>query len=699
MKALNKWNVSLNWNKCIIGVAELDFLGHHLSEKGINPTESKLAAVRKFREPNTVEEVRSFLGLITFLGCYIPDLATVTDPLRQLLKKDNKFDWGLAQQKAFGQLKENLASGRILGYFDVRERTQIYADASPVGLGAIMIQLGREGPRVITCASKSLTATERRYCQTEKEALGLVWAVEKFHPNLYGIEFDLITDHQALLVIFGPRSKPCARIERWVLRLQSFKYKIIYKAGKSNIADVFSRLCQEGEKPIPFDEEAEIYVSTIMELARPVALKLVDIQEKSRMDEEILAVSEALNTGTWKESILAYKNIHEELCFVGEVLLRGTRIVVPKELRLQTIQLAHEGHPGITGTKNRLRLKVWWPKMDANAEEFVRKCRSCLIVSAPPRPEPLRMTEMPDKPWKHLAIDFMGPLPSGDNLLVTVDYFSRFVEIDIMRSIEASEVIKRLKAIFARFGVPQSITMDNGSSLTAEEFKQFCREYNIHHVYTIPYWPQQNGEVERQNRSILKRLQISQASQRDWKQDLTDYLFMYRTTPQASTGKTPAELMFGRQIKDKFPEIDQPLEENPNYEEARENDAIRKKRAKIYADNRRGAKANEVEIGDKVVAKNMVKANKLTPTFGTTEFEVIGRSGSELRIKDDDGCIYRRNVAHTKQIPPIIGEPHSDPKELKKKAESKSKPEPTTDTVNDRRCLLKRKAGRPARYQ
>lgn len=266
----------------------------------------------------------------------------------------------------------------------------------------------------------------------------------------------------------------------------------------------------------------------------------------------------------------------------GEILLRGLGLVIPHTLRLRTIELAHEGHPGLTATKQRLRLKVWWPKLDSMVEEFVRKCRNCLLVSAPSAPEPLRVTEMPNEPWRHIAIDFLGPLPLADYLLVTVDFFSRYIEIDIMRSIEAGEVIKRLKIIFARFRVSYTIKIDNGRQLIADEFRAFCDEYNIRKIYTIPYWPQQNGEVERQNRSILKRLQISHAAKQNWKKDLVDYLFMYRTTPHASTGKTPAELMFGRQINDKFPTVKCPLE-GSNIgisEDARENDAERKEKGR-----------------------------------------------------------------------------------------------------------------------
>lgn len=124
-----------------------------------------------------------------------------------------------------------------LGYYNVKDRTQLIVDAGPVGLRAVLVQLNEFGSRIISYASKSLSAVERRYCQTEKEALALVWGVERFHYYLFGREFEFITDHKPLEVIFGTRSKPCARIERWVLRLQSYKYKIIYKPGKTNIAD------------------------------------------------------------------------------------------------------------------------------------------------------------------------------------------------------------------------------------------------------------------------------------------------------------------------------------------------------------------------------------------------------------------------------------------------------------------------------
>lgn len=641
---LKEYNVLLNQEKCEFKQRRIRFLGHTFSSDGLDVNEVKVQAIKMFRPPNTVEEVRSFLGLVTYVSKFIPNLATVTDPLRKLTKKDTPFDWGDEQQNAFTQLKDQLSNPTTLGYYKVSDRTQLYADASPVGLGAVLVQFDGQEPRIISYASKSLSDTEKRYCQTEKEALALVWAVERFHFYLFGRSFELITDHKALEVIFSPKSKPCARIERWVLRLQSYRYTVVYRAGKNNIADPLSRLVKFEPTNESFDEENEQYVQSITSLAAPVAISLIEIVEASTDDAEIKAVEKALYNGTWSELASPFRVFETELCFVDKVLLRGNRIVMPEKLRSRTLDLAHEGHPGITKMKQRLRTKVWWPKIDAHAEAYVKRCHGCTMVSAPPPHVPVCRSKLPDKPWQHLAIDFLGPLPSNDYLLVVVDYYSRFIEIEVMRKIDSAETIKRLCVMFARFGNPISITADNGTQLVSEEFKAFCNENGITLISTIPWWPQENGEIERQNRSILKRLIISQNQKGNWKQDLLAYLVMYRATPHATTMKTPSEMMFGRTIRDKIPTFDQPMVLD---DETRDRDAQAKHKGKEYTDKRRHAKPSETVVGDTVWLKKMIRPNKLAPIFDPVPHTVVEKKGNELIVVNPaTNARYRRNVSH-----------------------------------------------------
>lgn len=648
-KKLKENNVTMNDTKCIYGVSQVKFLGHILSEKGIAADSDKLESIRKFREPTTSEEVRSFLGLVNYVGKFIPNLATLTEPLRLLMKQKQKFVWASDQQKAFNRLKEHMTDHKTLGYFEVNDRTQLIADASPVGLGAVLIQINEHGPRVIAYANKSLSDVEKRYAQTEKEALALVWATERFHFYLYGRPFELITDHKPLETIFGARSKPCARIERWVIRLQAYMGRVIYRPGKSNIADPLSRLCIIEEcNSKPFDELAEHYVNWVVSNAMPVAIKLSEIQSKSAADEVIQAVKAGMSDNIWTETTMQYKLFTTELCFAGEILLRGTRIVMPELLRNRTLDLAHEGHPGMTLMKQRLRAKVWWPKIDTHVEKYVKSCRGCMLVAAPAAPEPLKRKKLPSEPWHDLAIDFLGPLPSGHLLLVVVDYYSRYIEVEIMTKIDSTETIKRLDTIFARFGLPVSITADNGRQLVSEEFKAFCCTNNIALISTTPYWPQQNGEVERQNRSILKRLTISQATGTDWKKELNKYLLMYRSTPHSTTQKTPAQLLFGRNIRDKVPNIHQPMEVD---EETADRDKENKEKGKLYADKRRRAKRSSIEKGDRVLVKRMTKTNKLSSNFEPEIYMVAGRKGGEVTIvSEESGKEYRRNVSHLQKL-------------------------------------------------
>ena len=160
---------------------------------------------------------------VLYYNCkYIPDYAMVTAPLQDLTKKDAHFKWEAVHQHAFEKLKHSLTSVPVMAYFDTQKDTVMTVDASPVGISAILAQ---ENPhsddcRIVAYASRALSPVEKRYSQTEKEALSVVWAVEHFHLFIYGKPFKLINDHKPLEVIYGnPKSKPSARIERWVLRL------------------------------------------------------------------------------------------------------------------------------------------------------------------------------------------------------------------------------------------------------------------------------------------------------------------------------------------------------------------------------------------------------------------------------------------------------------------------------------------------
>ncbi len=192
LQRLRERGLTLNRDKCQFNMNHLVFMGILLSEKGIGPTEARIGAVTETKPPENAKELRSFLGLANYSSRFIPRFATLTDPLRKLLDKDVAYHFGPEQQAAFAQLKKAMAQAVTLAYFKKDAPTKVIADASPVGLGAVLVQK-QDGYEVPVCyASRSLSKCEKRYSQTEKEALSLVWACERFHPYIYGQTFDLV---------------------------------------------------------------------------------------------------------------------------------------------------------------------------------------------------------------------------------------------------------------------------------------------------------------------------------------------------------------------------------------------------------------------------------------------------------------------------------------------------------------------------
>lgn len=646
---LQDYGILLNEEKCVFGVCQLEFLGHEMSSSGIRPTESRVAAIKSFRLPRNISELRSFLGLITYVGRFIPSLADKTEPLRNLLRIGEKFDWKAEHTKAFNEIKCAVSETNCLGYYDPHDLCIVIADASPSGLGAVLLQQDAEGKRrIIAFASKSLTEIERKYFQTEREALSLVWAVDRFQLYLLGKKFKLITDCKPLKFLFKERSKPSARIERWVLRLQTYNFDVIYEPGMTNLADALSRLSVTN--PVAYRSSDEGCIFHLALTGFPNAVSVEEVEEETKEDVALQGVQQSLETGVWTEMSKEFKAFSSELCFIRNLLLRGDRLVIPEQLRPRMLEIAHESHPGMVVMKRRLRQKVWWPQMDKQVEDFVKKCKNCTLVATPNPPEPLSRTTLPEKAWTDLAIDFVGPLPSGHNLLVIVDYFSRFTEVIIMKQITAQLTVKALHETFCRFGMPESIKTDNGPQFISSDLQAFCKQFGIQHRRTTPYWPQANGEVERINRSIGKRLKISnETAGADWQWDLRTFVLMHNSTPHSTTGVAPSILMFGRQLKDKLPGL---LMKGSNIlEEIRDRDHVRKMRGAEYTDNRRGAKANDISEGDIVVSKRIQKENKLSTTFDPEEYSVVERNGSDITLKSKEtGKIIHRNVAHLKKL-------------------------------------------------
>ena len=153
----------------------LVFMGMLLTEKGIGPTEDRVKAILEAREPQNVSELRSFLGLANYSSRFIPHFATLTEPLRRLTKKDAPYAFGKEQRTAFQILKQRMADAGKLAYFDKNAPTKVVSDASPVGLGCVLLQKQDRDWVPVHYASRSLSDCERRYSQTEREALGLVW--------------------------------------------------------------------------------------------------------------------------------------------------------------------------------------------------------------------------------------------------------------------------------------------------------------------------------------------------------------------------------------------------------------------------------------------------------------------------------------------------------------------------------------------
>ena len=394
--------LTLSPRKCKIGVPEIEFFGLRFSKDGVSPSASKVEALRNMDRPKNASEVRSLLCMAQYSAQFIPGYAAMTTSLRMLTHNDIPWTWGETEETAFRDLTQSLSADSVLGYYQVGLETNLMVDAGPTGLGWLLLQKSDDRWKPIVCASRRLTETEQRYSQLEREALAIRWACERCYTYLIGSTFTVLSDNKALESLMNnANSRPPMRIERWLIYLQQFDFKVKHPPGKINGADYLSRhampLSPKDRRSVTYREATvrQLVLSVV-----PRAVSLTEIQTATAQDPQLTKLLPLLLSGD-KEGVKAdstisqFHQVFDELSHAENVILRGSQIVVPTALQDRVLEICHEAHLGIAKSKQLLHSKVWFTGIDKKMEAKISGCIPCQAGIPRKQRDPLCMAEIP----------------------------------------------------------------------------------------------------------------------------------------------------------------------------------------------------------------------------------------------------------------------------------------------------------------
>ena len=526
----------------------------------------------------------------------------------------------------------------VLEIYDPKKRTMVSADASSYGLGAVLKQCQSDGKyKPIAFASRTLTPAERRYAQIEKEALALTWACERFRDFIIGLQVLLETDHKPLVPILKTKNLDdlTPRLQRFRLRLMRYRYEIIHTAGKNLItADALSRSPLKGTEDGEIQEEVSAYVSLVISSLPATDDKLQQIWTAQQEDGLLQKLAE-YSLGGWPEKsnlekeLEPYYSSKDEISVIDGLLMRDSRLIIPKKLRQNILELIHRGHQGITKCRARARESVWWPKISDDIEETIRRCTIC-TKELKERHEPLMPSDFPERPWQKVGMDLF--YLKNDWYLVVSDYYSRYPEVVKLSSMTAEVIVNHCKSLFARHGVPEEVRSDNGpqfKKLNTSLFTKFALDYGFRHVTSSPRFSQSNGFVESAVKIVKNLLKKND--------DPYVGLMEYRATP-LSNGYSPAELLMGRRIRTVLPMS--PIKLKPGLVAERklqEKEGRRIEKQKENYDNRHGVREkSEFQKGQTVWIKDL-------RTWGRIKEKA---SSPRSYIVETDRGDFRRNSFH-----------------------------------------------------
>lgn len=648
LQKLQDAGVKLNKQKCSIRKDTVNYLGHRIDKDGVHPEFDKIKAINELKPPTNVPELRRVLGMVKYLGRFVPEMARIIQPMNENLKSETTWTWGPDQQGAFCKAKELITNAPVLAFYDVSKPTVVSADSSSYGIGAVLMQSHDNQLRPVAFASRTLTETEQKYAQIEKECLASVWACEKFDRYILGLpSFRLLTDHKPLVPLINGTdlNKVPLRCQRLLMRLMRYRPTAEHVKGKDMwVSDTLSRQpLKLTVNDIENIDEIEQFVADVRSHWPMSDRRLVEMQ-KATADDATLQAAINYTVNGWPiygqdvpNDVKDYFNERTHLSVAQGLLIYDDRIVIPSSKRREVLQCIHEGHLGIDKCRDRASTGVWWPRITLEVKNIVKACEHCQIHKKAQQKESLHPTPLPDGPWKQVATDILEE--KGVKHIVVVDQYSRYLELMRLYGTTSSAIIQKLKGVFARWGIPLKLVSDNGPQFSAKEFADFAENYGFEHHTTSPHHHQANGAAEKAVQTAKKILK---------QKDPFLALMTYRATPVKATGYSPAQLAMGRQIRTRLPVLQSKMNtEWPKHSEVQRNDERAKSTYSHYY--RRGNHIMpDVKIGENVRIKTDEEKQWSAPA------KVVGKPANAPRsvlVRCQNGNVVRRNRRHVQCIP------------------------------------------------
>lgn len=658
---LKKAGLTVNIEKCVFCRPSLKYLGYIVDKHGLRTDPEKIECIANYQLPRTLKELRRFVGMATYYSRFIDKFAYMAAPLHELKKdKTRKLKWNDTAIRSFEQLKNAMIQAPVLNMPNFEQKFIIQCDASDYAVGAALVQkdekTGNDKP--IAFASRKLRGAELNYTTTEKECLAVVFAIEKFKQYVEGLQFEIITDHSALIWLLKQNDLK-GRLARWILKLQQYDFEIKHIKGSQNIVpDTLSRM------PIP-----------------EIAL----IQMDNVKDDSYEQLKEKIQKNPLKYDNYKIKN---DAIFVKYHKTPDSsdfkyKLLVPKSKRIDVIKECHDNpmsaHFGAFKTTKRILQKYYWPGVSNDVKQYVKNCDVCNRSKTTTKQQFGKMGKFKtaSRPWQVVSMDLMGPFvrssKGNEYLFVICDYFTKMPILVPLRNAKAVKICEIVESqLFLEHSVPEVIVTDNGKQFISKEFKKLTESYGVKEIFFNCIYHPQNNPTERQNKTIGASMRsYIYDNHKHWDKYTKQIQVAMRTATNMVTGYTPFYLDRGREFITSGTDYMLFEIENDDTNKIEKKLTSLKELAKITSDIiHRMARAQKINkqkydknkthmifnVGDTVYHKNFVLSDstknfsaKLAPKYlKATVIEKI--SDLVYKLKNEKGDIKKFHIKDIKHI-------------------------------------------------